>query len=223
MSFKTCIKCGEIKPLNLFTKNKCSKYGHRNECIICYKEKQKEYRKVNNDTNKIYSKVYRSENKESLAEYQKEYNKINYVKDKKREWYLNNLEYYSNLEKTNKRREYRKLYNSKSLELKWWLFLYHTLKRMGKSKEGHTIDELGYSALDLKQHLESLFTEGMNWDNYGEWHIDHIKPLSKFNLNSPIFIVNALSNLQPLWSTTREINGVLYEGNINKGNKYYES
>jgi hypothetical protein len=33
--------------------------------------------------------------------------------------------------------------------------------------------------------------------------------------------VCALSNLQPMWSTTREINGIIYEGNLNKGKKVY--
>ena len=60
----------------------------------------------------------------------------------------------------------------------------------------------------------------MSWDNYGEWHIDHIKPLTKFDKDTPIHIVNALNNLQPLWKTTREINGNLYLGNLNKNNKY---
>ena len=94
----------------------------------------------------------------------------------------------------------------------------NTLKRLGKSKEAKTIDLLGYSAIQLKQHLESLFTEGMSWDNYGEWHIDHIKPVSLFDEDTPIHVVNDLSNLQPLWATTREINGIIYEGNLNKYN-----
>ena len=76
---------------------------------------------------------------------------------------------------------------------------------------------LGFSATELKQHIESLFTEGMSWDNYGEWHIDHIKRVSEFDKNSSPSIVNALSNLRPLWATTREINGVVYEGNLNRG------
>jgi len=50
----------------------------------------------------------------------------------------------------------------------------------------------------------------MSWDNYGEWHVDHIKPLISFDKNTHPSIVNALSNLQPLWATTREINGVIF-------------
>ena len=80
---------------------------------------------------------------------------------------------------------------------------------MGKKKEASTIDCLGYSALELKEHLEGLFKEGMTWENHGEWHIDHIKPVSSFDKNTHPSIVNSLSNLQPLWA---------YE-NLSKGNK----
>jgi hypothetical protein len=40
----------------------------------------------------------------------------------------------------------------------------------------------------------------MSWDNWGEWHIDHIIPVSKFEKETPPSIVNSLSNLQPLWA-----------------------
>ena len=79
---------------------------------------------------------------------------------------------------------------------------------------------LGYNYNDLKEYIESLFTDGMSWDNHGEWHVDHIKPLVCFSENEDIKVVNALSNLQPLWATTREINGVIYQGNLNKNNFY---
>lgn len=83
----------------------------------------------------------------------------------------------------------------------WRYILNNSLKRLGKSKESKTINLLGYSAIQLKIHIESLFTEGMSWDNYGQWHIDHIKPVSKFDPDTPMNIVNALSNLQPLWGS----------------------
>jgi hypothetical protein len=72
------------------------------------------------------------------------------------------------------------------------------------------IEMLGYSANDLKIHIESLFRDGMSWENYGEWHIDHIKPLSSFENDEDISIVNCLENLQPLWA---------FE-NLSKSNKY---
>ena len=39
---------------------------------------------------------------------------------------------------------------------------------------------LKYTANELKNHLENLFTDGMSWSNYGEWQVDHIKSLYTF-------------------------------------------
>lgn len=51
----------------------------------------------------------------------------------------------------------------------------------------------------------------MSWNNYGEWHIDHIKPVSKFRNNTPVRIVNALCNLQPLWAKENLIKGASFK------------
>ena len=59
---------------------------------------------------------------------------------------------------------------------------------------------MGYSAEDLKNHMESLFLDGMNWDNWGLWEIDHIRPISSYDKDTDPKIVNELSNLQPLWA-----------------------
>lgn len=82
----------------------------------------------------------------------------------------------------------------------WRQMLADTHRRMGTTKENYTVEELGYSALDLKNHLQSLFVDGMSWYNHGEWHIDHKKPVSKFSKETKPSIVNSLSNLQPLWA-----------------------
>lgn len=82
-------------------------------------------------------------------------------------------------------------------------------RRMRKSlnglKDGMSWESLvGYNVLELKKHLEGLFIEGMTWENYGEWHIDHIIPISSFNIinvNCDNFkICWSLNNLQPLWA-----------------------
>jgi len=106
--------------------------------------------------------------------------------------------------------------------ISWRNLLKNSLKRLNTNKGSSTINLLGYSAEDLKYHISSLFTPGMSWENYGEWHIDHIKPVCSFDSNTPVSIVCALSNLQPLWATTREIDGIIYEGNLNK-NKFYQN
>ena len=73
---------------------------------------------------------------------------------------------------------------------------------------------VGYSLDELMIHLESLFEEGMTWENYGDWHIDHRIPKSWFNfetINDPEFIKCwDLNNLKPMWASE----------NIAKGNKF---
>jgi len=118
-----------------------------------------------------------------------------------------------NIENRDKRLEYKK--SNKHVGL-WRSVLKMSIWRMNGKKEGYTIDLLGYSALEFKEHIETLFTDGMSWDNHGEWHVDHIKNVIEFSEDTPPNIVNALSNLRPMWSTTREINGVVYEGNLNR-------
>lgn len=63
---------------------------------------------------------------------------------------------------------------------------------------------LGYTVVDLMIHLEALFAPGMTWENYGEWHIDHITPRTAFDFSSPMDPgfrqCWSLGNLQPLWA-----------------------
>lgn len=61
---------------------------------------------------------------------------------------------------------------------------------------------VGFTLKDLMSHLEKKFTYQMNWDNYGEWEIDHIKPKTAFKYNdvhdSQFLECWNLDNLQPL-------------------------
>lgn len=79
----------------------------------------------------------------------------------------------------------------------------HRLYVAVKNKTIGTFDLLGCSTIQLMDHLESRFQVGMSWDNYGEWHIDHIKPLAAFNLTDMAELSKAAhyTNLQPLWAS----------------------
>lgn len=70
---------------------------------------------------------------------------------------------------------------------------------------------VGCDKKTLRSYLEAKFKPGMNWKNHGKWHIDHIKPLSKFNPNNLLDIkkANNYTNLQPLWALE----------NLKKGNR----
>jgi hypothetical protein len=83
--------------------------------------------------------------------------------------------------------------------------IYIRLKKRGKyKKKSRTEDDLGYDMSKLMDRLESMFHDGMNWGNYGQWHIDHIIPDSFFEYNSTKCkgFKNSWSieNLQPLWA-----------------------
>lgn len=81
-------------------------------------------------------------------------------------------------------------------------------RRMRKSlnglKDGMSWESLvDYDLFKLKEHLEKQFKGGMNWGNYGEWHIDHIKPVYSFEITNTydeeFRECWKLDNLQPLW------------------------
>ena len=74
-------------------------------------------------------------------------------------------------------------------------------------------DFAGYTTAQLRAHLEAQFTKGMNWEKFrlGEIHIDHIVPLSSFDLANPDELRRAwaITNLRPLWA----------KENLNKSDK----
>ena len=118
----------------------------------------------------------------------------------------NNIKIFSkNRRKTKKWKDYMKVYK-KEHRFKnphiylWRITLRNTLKRIGTNKEGKTIELLGYSASQLKEHIQKQFVDGMSWENWGKWHLDHIRPVSSFDKSEKISIINSLNNLQPLWA-----------------------
>lgn len=72
----------------------------------------------------------------------------------------------------------------------------------GFYKFDKTFTLIGCSPEFLKSHLESQFQAGMSWENYGKWHVDHVKPCASFNLSAQEEQLKCFhySNLQPLWA-----------------------
>ncbi|TGY35243.1 hypothetical protein [Stenotrophomonas maltophilia] len=81
--------------------------------------------------------------------------------------------------------------------------------------DGALFSRLGYSADELVSHLQAQFTPGMSWENYGRWHVDHIKPCAGYDQTDPEQFREcwALSNLQPLWAAD----------NLRKGARAWEN
>ena len=85
--------------------------------------------------------------------------------------------------------------------------LKNALKSNSKSK--NTFELLGCSVEELWTHLEKTFKPGMTRENHGEWHIDHIIPLSSAKNENDVYMLCHYTNLQPLWA----------EENLRKSNK----
>ena len=88
-------------------------------------------------------------------------------------------------------------------------------KAIGDGKECSSVQYLGLDIESYRWHIEQLFENGMSWDNYGEWHIDHIIPLKYMKENIPPSIEEVVSrlhfsNTQPKWAFD----------NISKGNRF---
>jgi hypothetical protein len=82
--------------------------------------------------------------------------------------------------------------------------LYQSLHYQGVKKSRSTMELVGCSVLELQAYLEAKFKPGMTWDNHGVhgWHVDHILPMSSFDLSAPEQLIKAChyTNLQPLWA-----------------------
>ena len=207
-----CKECRKPADRLYYTENS----PHIKQRVKKFREKNKNYL--------ITNKKYRENNKEFVNILKKEWSKSESGKISRKKYYEKNSDII--IEKVKENRESKKeKYKEKSKirrgnpEYKekmktyikkhreknphiyaWRSILTNTLKRLNTKKSDSTIKMMGYSAEDLKIHLESLFKEGMSWENYGEWHIDHIKPVSLFGECEDVKIVNALENLQPLWA-----------------------
>lgn len=85
--------------------------------------------------------------------------------------------------------------------------LNHALSRLFKS--GSAVRDLGCSIEMLKSWLMYQFQPGMTWENYGEWEIDHVKPLASFDLTDRGQLLEACNwyNLQPLWKAENRSKG----------------
>ena len=160
-------------------------------------ESKPETKKRKSENHKNWSE----KNKEYLTEYNKKWRTENVDK-----WRKTKRDY----ERNRKARDplYKLINNFRTA-------IYQVLKENNINKNGHYFEILKYTPEDLISHLETKFTNGMTWDNYGEWHVDHVKPISSYIIleigDDEFMNCWSLNNLQPLWG----------KENISKSNKLF--
>lgn len=211
---KKCSKCQITKSLDLFPNDpKCSD-GKRGTCKECrltqwVPEENEILTCFTCSEKKLYTlfsmhgkqKPYECKTCKNIREFNKRNaDRESYNKKQREDWVKNN-------EKRNatrrinlqKRRDEDTQYRVKmALHVR----LYDAVKRQKGVKSSKTSDLLGCTVEELRYFLEAEFTEGMTWENYGEWHIDHIRPCASFNLENPEEQKRCFhwTNLQPLWA-----------------------
>lgn len=204
---KRCSKCNEVKPVTEFGKLSKAKDGLRYHCKEC---RNKYYQK-----NQKYiikrSKIYYEENKGRISEITKAYKEENkeWYREYHQKYYIENIE---DIKERVKQNHYQRMEEDIGYKLlqRCRARLYKAIKENNKSAS--TRELIGCTTDKLKEHLESQFTEGMSWENYGEWHIDHIKPCSMFDFTKEEHQRECFNytNLQPLWA----------KDNMKKSDKY---
>ena len=213
---KQCKKCGEWKNIEDFHKDKPKKDGHSSLCKKCAIARAKKWKEDNPEKNRLNGRKYVSRHRAEHNKRGREWHRKN--KERSRE----NSKRWASVNIERKRENYKTWIKEKratnpsyrlrhSIEVR----VYDSLKG---NKGGRAWEQLlGYTLEDLRNRLENQFSDGMTWDNYGKWHLDHRTPISAFNFTDASHVdfqkCWALDNLQPMWATE----------NLRKGAKLNES
>jgi hypothetical protein len=220
---KVCTKCGVEQELAEFWTNKHSKDGLQHVCKNCQKQYHKQQHIIYKEKHNRQSKQYHASHKKEQSEWQKkydfdhkeekkQYHKQHHIKHKEEINQKSKQWYQKNKIKVMQRNKIRRHTNIK-YKMICYLRARLRIARKNNQKSGSAVRDLGCSIEFLKQYIESLFKPEMTWENYGfrGWHIDHIIPLSSFDLTNREEFLKAChyTNLQPLWA----------KENIQKSNK----
>jgi hypothetical protein len=203
MNIVTLKEAREKGLVHYFTGKPC-KYGHVAErltcnktCCVCRKSIDSRSYQKHRESRLGKVKSYYDSNAEKIKQYQRHYGSK--PENKK-------------LINTRHKRRYQEDPVYKAM----WLMRGHTHKLLSRynipDKRYVKSTRVDYSPADLVKHLEKLFQPGMTWENHGQWHIDHVIPISVLT-DWGIYdqkIINALYNLKPKWA----------EENMSKGNRF---
>ena len=190
---KVCNKCKKEKNILEYSRDKYTKDGFTSSCKKC-----------RNTKSKIWHQKNYLENKEEVLIKNSEWRKSNWDK-------VYNQRKESGYCKRSRKRWYHK---KGKFNINWVISerIRHRIRNVlnGKVKSKSTLELLGCSIDDLKNHLQSKFYANMSWENYGSyWHIDHIRPCASFDLQNEEeqHICFHYSNLQPLTAKDNIIKG----------------
>lgn len=223
---KKCVVCDKEHNILEYNRNKNKKDGYHDICKKCDSIKRKEeYQERKNRiiiTNITYKICYECKTNKEITKFKQTsrskdgYFQIcidcrpdNWTKEKQREsekkYVLANKDKLKEKWKNDGKKITRRIRDS----------LNHRISEIFKSnksnKQNKTFHYLGCNKEYFKKWFEFLFDDNMTWENYGQWHIDHVIPCKSFNLTNEEEQKKCFSwkNLRPCWATE----------NISKGSK----
>jgi hypothetical protein len=212
---KICKYCKIEKELIDFSKNKNTKDNLQPSCRKCMSdvsklwklnniEKSKEIKrnyyqnniKGNREEANIYSTKWRLNNKDKTSKYNDNWLLKN--KNYQKEYMLKNKGYMNKYFKKRMSEDsvFKIHHNTRNL-------IKNSFKRAcnGTYKKGlKTESILGCSIAEFIEFISNKFTKGMNMENHGEWHFDHVIPISTAKTEDDIIRLNHYTNFQPLWA-----------------------
>ena len=224
---KRCSCCGCTMLLLYFSKNRKGEY--LKTCMKCrerfkkrnarpeIKIQRQKYREEHKEERHIYDTQIRDKEKKREAdkEYYNRPENRERAKQRTRDWRKNNPEKAKENKELYKPRRNQRARDKRATDPSHKIRVNLGSRICKAVKHGHksakTMDLIGCTIEELKQHLQGKFEDGMTFDNYGEWHIDHITPCIAFNLLDPEEQRKCFNweNLQPLWA----------KDNMSKGGK----
>ena len=227
MESKICKSCISEYPLSLFNKRTRSIDGYNSLCKKCYKLQRKK-KKTDLPTSDITEKLCTTCNTiKSITKFKTTakstdnyfykcndcWKPIEWNKEKRKQSEKKYVESHREKMKEKWRKQGQKI-NRRIRDS-----LNHRISEMLKSQRTHkcntTLKYIGCDVKFLKKWFEYLFETNMAWDNYGEWHIDHVIPCKYYNFEQDKDQLQCFNwtNLRPCWKIE----------NIQKGSKMIDS
>jgi len=242
-SEKTCYCCNNKKSSNYFSKLTNNNDGLDNYCKDCSKQKNKEKKnrvKTPVIIDETITKVCRvCNNEKKLSEYRvtrKSSDNFNHIciectpkgtwnkekeKASQKKYRMNNPEKMKDKYRKQGKNINRRVRDSLNHRISEALFTKKVTKR------NKTFEYVGCDIEFFRKWIEHQFIKDMSWENYGNWHLDHVKPCCSFDLSKEDDVKKCFSwkNIQPLWANdniikNNKIDIHLIESQKNKANNY---
>lgn len=194
---KICTKCNLLLDVCKFNKKGLSCDGYNTICKLCVKslrrkEKIKMIASSNlNDIFCVKCKTYKSTcnfrtNSRSKTGYFKTCNACWKPKEWNKEKQHESEKRYREKNPDKLREKYKKKGEQLQVKIKGRIQarIRYALKSYNYRKNKLTTEYLGCDMIYFRKWLEHQFTDSMNWNNFGEWHIDHVIPCSNYDLSN---------------------------------------